>query len=56
MPGPMRPNTVLTLDRLRLAVVRNNSAARRNGDVPTVPIIAAAQAQARAAREISQPR
>lgn len=56
MPGPMRSNTVLTLDRLRLAVARNNSAARRSGDAPAGPIISAAQAQARAARDISQPR
>lgn len=47
MPAPARPTTVLTLDRLRLAVARNTSTARRNADV-----ITAADAQADAVRPL----
>lgn len=46
MPAPARPNTVLTLDRLRLAVARNTSTARRSADVTSVVTAADAQAQA----------
>ncbi|GAB97169.1 hypothetical protein BJY21_003714 [Kineosphaera limosa] len=53
MPVPARANTVISLDRLRLAMVRNSSAARRNGEqVPVDPLVAAAQAQARALRDV----
>lgn len=59
MPASARPNTVLTLDRLRLAVIRNTSAARRNGDESTDsadPVVSAVQAQTRAVREVMQRR
>lgn len=46
MPAPARPNTVLTLDRLRLAVARNTPTARRSADVTSVVTAADAQAQA----------
>lgn len=51
MSAIARPNTVITLNRLRLAVMRNNSTARRNGDSSVDPLVAAAIAQARSLRE-----
>lgn len=56
MSAPTRPSAVLTLDRLRLAVVRNTSTARRSGDSPSDPLVAAATAQAQAVRDIVRPR
>ncbi|MDO5710928.1 MAG: hypothetical protein Q4P32_04200 [Micrococcales bacterium] len=50
------PNTVLTLDRLRLAVVRNTSSARRSGDDSADPVVSAAAAQTQSVNEILRPR
>lgn len=52
MPAPTRPSAVLTLDRLRLAVVRNSSTARRTGDETPDPLLVAASAQAQAVQGI----
>ncbi len=56
MSAPTRPSAVLALDRLRLAVVRNTSTARRSGDESTDPIVNAATAQAQAVKDILRPR
>lgn len=55
MSAPTRPATVLTLDRLRLAVVRNTSTARRQGDVSVDPLVSAARAQSRAVDRVLRP-
>lgn len=52
IPAPTRPSAVLTLDRLRLAVVRNSSTARRTGDETPDPLLVAASAQAQAVQGI----
>lgn len=56
MSAPTRPSTVLTLDRLRLAVVRNTSTARRSGDGSSDPLVRAATTQAQAVKDILRPR